>query len=203
MLKSKSQSMQAPLALSSRNFLLLSNTKQLICKNIARTGVQTTLFKQTKQSKQKLRRSKNNTTVHKTIKTKCLEIHELFIDEEGDALGIPKLWRLYLLNISWGDMGWHTQAWAFVHSSSHYIILSLHLKIFLHTKLHTIFISNISLCKKRLEHWQSFGTARLFTKNTRYCSTSLKKVNSPKRNQKGIDKKQMQRMTEICQTTSR
>jgi hypothetical protein len=62
--------------------------------NTARTGVQTTLFKQTKQpkqSKRKLRRSKNNTTVHETIKTKCLDRPELFIDEEGDALGIPKL----------------------------------------------------------------------------------------------------------------
>ena len=28
---------------------------------------------------------------------------EIFIDEEGDALGIPKLWRLYFLDISWGD----------------------------------------------------------------------------------------------------
>ena len=150
MLKSKSQSMEAPLALSSKNFLLLSNTNWLIWNNTTRTGVQTTLFKQTKQtkkSKRKLRRSKNNTTVHETIKTKCLERPELFIDEEGDSLGIPKPWRLYFLNISWGDMGWNPQAWAFVHSSSHYIILALHLKFFLHTKLHTIFISNISVFK--------------------------------------------------------
>src|SRR3954465_14414870 len=34
--KSKSQSMQAPLALSSGNFLLISNTKQLICKTTQR-----------------------------------------------------------------------------------------------------------------------------------------------------------------------
>ena len=87
--------MQAPLALSSKNLLLLSNTKQLICKTTQRErGVQTILFKQTKQpkqSKQKVRRSKDNTTLHEIIKTKCLDRPELFIDEEGDALGIPKL----------------------------------------------------------------------------------------------------------------
>ena len=87
MLKSKSQSMQAPLALSSKNFLLLSNTKQLICKATQREWGSKLLnkTKQTKQSKQKLRRSKKNTIVHETIKTKCLERPELFIDEEGDA----------------------------------------------------------------------------------------------------------------------
>ena len=30
---------------------------------------------------------------------------DFFIDEEGDALGIPKLWRLYFLDISLGDTG--------------------------------------------------------------------------------------------------
>jgi hypothetical protein len=29
----------------------------------------------------------------------------IFADEEGVPWGIPKLWRLYLLDISWGDMG--------------------------------------------------------------------------------------------------
>ena len=106
MLKSKSQSMQAPLALQARTYYSFPNTKQTYLQNnTARTGVQTSLFKQNKQtnqSKRKLRRSKNNTTVHETIKTKCLDRPELFIDEEGDALGIPKLWRLYFLDISWG-----------------------------------------------------------------------------------------------------
>ncbi len=75
-------------------------------------GVQTTLFKQTKQTKQtkrKLRRSKNNTTVHETIKTKCLDRPELFIDEEGDALGIPKLH-----NSAWNNKNEVSrQTWAF------------------------------------------------------------------------------------------
>jgi len=43
------------------------------------------------------------------------------------------------------------------------------------------------------------GTSRLFTKNTSYCSNSFKKLNFPKRTQKGINKKQMQIMAEICQ----
>ena len=85
--------MQAPLALTSKNLLLLSNTKQLICKTTQREWGSKLLkqTKQTKQSKQKLRRSKNNKTMHEKIKTKCLDRRELFIDEEGDALGIPKL----------------------------------------------------------------------------------------------------------------
>src|SRR3954469_19892724 len=64
----------------------------------------TNLLKQTKKTKtkkQKLRCSKNNTTMHETIKTKCLERPKIFIDEEGDALGIPKLGHSYLLDISW------------------------------------------------------------------------------------------------------
>src|SRR3954468_23008006 len=114
MLKSKSQSMQAPPTLTSKNLLLLSNTKQTYLQNnTARTGVKTTLFKQTKQpkqSKRKLRRSKNNTTVHETIKMKCLDRPELFIDEEGDALGIPS----FDACTSWIFLGvtpvWHPQA---------------------------------------------------------------------------------------------
>src|SRR3954462_12535185 len=43
--------------------------------------------------------------MHETIKKKCLERSELFIDEEGDALATPKIRCLYLLNISWGDTG--------------------------------------------------------------------------------------------------
>jgi hypothetical protein len=47
--------------------------------------------------------------------------------KKGCLGGIPKLWRLYFLDISWG--AGHTQAWAFFHSSTHLIILqSLHLK---------------------------------------------------------------------------
>ncbi len=87
--------MQAPLALQARTYYSFPNTKQTYLQNnTAIMGVPTTLFKQTKQpkkSKRKLRCSKNNTTVHETIKVKCLDRPELFIDEEGDALGIPKL----------------------------------------------------------------------------------------------------------------
>src|SRR3954465_9087273 len=80
-------------------------SSKLICEKIQRERGSKLLkqTKQTKQRKQKLRRSKNNTIVDETIKTKCLDRPELFIDEEGDALGIPKLCRLYLLDISCGD----------------------------------------------------------------------------------------------------
>ena len=95
MIKSKSQSMQAPLALIKQELSTpFQHQATYLKNNTARMGVQNTLFKQTKQpkqSKQKLRCSKNNTTVHETIKTKCLDKPELFIDEEGDSLGILKL----------------------------------------------------------------------------------------------------------------
>ena len=55
MLKSKSQAMEAPLALQARTYYSFPNTKQpYLQNNTARTGVQTTLFKQTKQTKQKI-----------------------------------------------------------------------------------------------------------------------------------------------------
>ena len=126
MLKSKSQSMQAPLALSRRNFLLLSNTNQLIWNNTGSTGVQTTLFKQTKQTKQikrKLRRSKNNTTVHETIKMKCLEETWDFYWWRRGCLGHPQALTLVLLGYFLGWHAWHPQAWALVHPSSHYSFL--------------------------------------------------------------------------------
>jgi hypothetical protein len=64
------------------------------------------------------------------------------------AMGHPQALMLVLLGYFLGWHG-HPQAWDFVHTSSHLIILlSLRtLENFLHTKLHTILISNISLCK--------------------------------------------------------
>jgi hypothetical protein len=50
-----------------------------------------------------------------------------FVDEEGVPRGIPKLWRLYFLDISWSDMG--IPNLELLYTSSHLIILlSLHLK---------------------------------------------------------------------------
>ena len=85
--------MQAPLALQARTYYSFPTPSKLICKTTQRErgSKLPNQTKQTKQSKRKLRRSKNNTTVHETIKKKCLDRPELFIDEEGDALGIPKL----------------------------------------------------------------------------------------------------------------
>ena len=84
--------MQAPLTLPSKNFLLFPTPIDLFETTQQERGSK--ILKQTKKTKQskcKLRRFKNNTTVHETIKMKCLDRPELFIDEEGDALGIPKL----------------------------------------------------------------------------------------------------------------
>ena len=93
MVKSKSQSKQAPSCTTSARTFYSSPTPINLFETTQRERGSKLLkkTKQTKQSKRKLRRSKNNTTVHETIKTKCLDRPELFIDEEGDALGIPKL----------------------------------------------------------------------------------------------------------------
>ena len=95
MIKSKSQSKQASFCTTiSMKLPTLFQHQLTYLKQHSENGGPNYLFKQTKktkQSKQKLRRSKNNTTVHEIIKTKCLERPEIFIDEEGDALGIPKL----------------------------------------------------------------------------------------------------------------
>ena len=127
MLKSKSQSMQDPLALQARTYYSFPNTKQTYLQNnTARTGVQTTLFKQTKQpkqSKRKLRRSKNNTTVHETIKMKRLEETWDFYWWRRGCLGHPQALTLVLLGYFLGWHAWHPQAWALVHPSSHYSFL--------------------------------------------------------------------------------
>ena len=44
-----------------------------------------------RKPKTKTKMLQDKITIHETIKTKCLERPEIFIDEEGDALGIPKL----------------------------------------------------------------------------------------------------------------
>ena len=51
-------------------------------------------IKANEKPKRKRRRSKNNTTVHETIKTKCLDRPEIFIDKEV---------TLVHLDIYWGD----------------------------------------------------------------------------------------------------
>ena len=77
-----------------------------------------------------------------------------FLMKSG-CMGIPKLWRLYLLNVSWGVMG-HPQAWAFVHSSSYCItLLSLHLKTCFIQNSNTILISSISILKIIDQLWFS------------------------------------------------
>jgi hypothetical protein len=87
-------------------------------------------------SKQNKRKLKAKTTdaprkMHSAWSNKnivCWKVTWCLPIKKGCLWGIPKLWCLYLLDISWGLHG-HPQAWSFVHSSSHLIILqSLHLK---------------------------------------------------------------------------
>jgi hypothetical protein len=63
-----------------------------------------------KQNKTKLK-AKINTLQEKhiayeAIKIECLQRWpDILVDEEGVPWGIPKLWCLYFLDISWSDMG--------------------------------------------------------------------------------------------------
>ena len=108
MLKSKSQSMQAPLALQARTYYSFPNTKQTYLQNnTARTGVQTTLFKQTKQpkqSKRKLRRSKNNTTCAWNNKNEVSRQTWAFYWWRRGCLGHPQALTLVPLGYL---LGWH------------------------------------------------------------------------------------------------
>jgi hypothetical protein len=79
--------------------------------------------------------------VHEAIKIWCVERWPDFCRWRRGCLGgIPKLWRLYLLDISWG-------AWAspslifcpFFNSSHHSPIPTL--ETFLYTKLNTILVA--------------------------------------------------------------
>jgi hypothetical protein len=64
-------------------------------------------------------------------------------------------------------LGWHghIQAWAFVHPT---------LENFLHTKLHTILISNISLCNIANPLWFSFNSIITPINTLATVETSLK-----------------------------
>ena len=77
----------------------------------------------TKNKKWKRRRSKNNTTVHETIKMKCLVETWNFYWWRRGCLGHPQALTLVLLGYFLGWHAWHPQAWALVHPSSHYSFL--------------------------------------------------------------------------------
>ena len=70
--------------------------------------IQPSWLQQTKQTKTKNKNKDAPRTTHSIWSNKNIASWKMtwyFVDEEGDALGIPKLWRLYLLDISWGNMG--------------------------------------------------------------------------------------------------
>jgi hypothetical protein len=94
------------------------------------------------QKKQKKTESKKTTNtprkMHSAWSNKNIvfwKVSWFLLMKKGCLGGIPKLWCLNLLDISWVDG--HPQAWAFVYYSSHLIILqSQHLK--------TSFIQNLT-----------------------------------------------------------
>ena len=132
MTKHRPQSKTSSLYHLSMNFPTLFQTKpnQTIWKPMYERGGPTNLFKQTKKTKktktktkQKRRRSKNNTTVHETIKMKRLEETWDFYWWRRGCLGHPQALTLVLLGYFLGWHAWDPQAWALVHPSSHYSFL--------------------------------------------------------------------------------
>ena len=131
MTKHRPQSKTSSLYHLSMNFPTLFQTKpNYLQTNVWKRGsnqfIQKT--KQTKANKKpkrkrKRRRSKNNTTVHETIKMKRLEETWDFYWWRRGCLGHPQALTLVLLGYFLGWHAWHPQAWALVHPSSHYSFL--------------------------------------------------------------------------------
>jgi hypothetical protein len=64
-------------------------------------------------------------------------------DEEGVPRGHPQALRLYLLDISWGDMGIPKLSFCPFFISSHHSPIPT-LENFLHTKLYTILLATLA-----------------------------------------------------------
>ena len=129
MTKHRPQSKTSSFYHISMNFPTLFQTKpNYLQTNVWKRGSnqfiqQTKKTKTTKTKNKKQRRSKNNTTVHDTIKMKCLEETWDFYWWRGGCLGNPQDLTLVLLGYFLGWHAWHPQAWALVHPSSHYSFL--------------------------------------------------------------------------------
>ena len=121
-----------------------------------------------------------------------------FVDEEGDTLGIPKLWRLYFLDIYLGDMGIPKLE---LLSILHLITSSFSptLENSLHTKHHTIFISNVSVIKIIKPLGLSFNTSITSIWDISYGHNFFLKLFDQKNIKQKEIKRQMQIMAEICQ----
>ena len=129
----------------------------------------TILFKQNKTKNKDAPRTAHNIWSNKNIV--YWEVTWCFLMKWW-CMGIPKLWRLYLLNVSWGVMG-HPQAWAFVHSSSYCItLLSLHLKTCFIQNSNTILIRSISIIKIIDKLLFNLTYKKNIQDNICYCSNS-------------------------------
>ena len=131
MTKHRPQSKTSSLYHLSMNFPTLFQTKpNYLQTNVWKRG-SNQFIQQTKKTKanekpkqkRKRRRSKNNTTVHETIKMKRLEETWDFYWWRRGCLGHPQALTLVLLGYFLGWHAWHPQAWALVHPSSHYSFL--------------------------------------------------------------------------------
>ena len=139
----------------SMNFPTLFQSKPNYLKtNVWKKGPTNLFIKLSKQSKRKTKTKTKKKTLQEQHNCAWNNKNEAFGRNLGFLLmkkGMPWASPSFDACTSWIFIGvtpwWNPQAWSFVHSSSHCIILSLHLKFFLHTKLHTIFISNISALK--------------------------------------------------------
>jgi hypothetical protein len=107
------------------------------------------ILQQTKQKKTKNKNKDAPRITHSIWSNKNIAHRKMtccFVDEEGDALGIPKLWCFYLLDIYLGGRGIPSLSFCPFFISLHHSSLPT-LENFLHTKLHTILISSISAIK--------------------------------------------------------
>ena len=140
------------------------------------------MLQQTKQKKTKNKNKDAPRTTHSIWSNKNIASWKMtwyFVDEEGDALGIPKLWRLYLLNMSWGAGASPSLSFCPFFISSHHSSLPT-LENFLHTKLHTIFISSISAIKITNPLWFSSNISQTSIKTLATVANSSKSSFSQK-----------------------
>jgi hypothetical protein len=122
----------------------------------------------------------------------------IFADEEGVPRGIPKLWRLYLLDISWGDMCIpKLELLSILHLISSLSILYTW-KLPSYKTLHNS-ISNVSInIIINQPFWFSFKLKNTIYKAYTNVATSSKVPWSKELKKKAIERK-TQILAEICQ----
>ena len=154
MTKHRPQSKTSPHYHLAWAFLLFSNPNQTIWKPMYERGGPTNLFsKLSKQSKRKTKTKTKKKTLQEQHNYVWNNKNEVFGRNLGFLLmkkGMPWASPIFDACTSWIFLGVTCVASPILSFSPFFISLlipSIHLKFFLHTKLHTIFISNISALK--------------------------------------------------------